>query len=113
MNVVQFPIKGVGRFGLAAAVCFMAAGFDSAVANPKGLDPQKEIAPFVAEVSREFGLDAKRVTAVMEDARVLDNVLKAMSRPAERKAWKDYRKIFMTRERIDAGVAFAAEAMVA
>ena len=68
-----------------------------------------EIEPFVAEVAKRFRVSPERARALMSEAKVLDKVLTAISRPAERMAWKDYRKIFLTRERIAAGADFLNE----
>ena len=89
------------------AVCTMVAVLCTATgAQGAGLDPDKEIEPFVAEVSKQHGLDPAKARAVLGEARVLNRVLELISRPAEAKPWRDYRKIFMTERRIKDGVAF-------
>ena len=70
---------------------------------------EAEIEPFVAEVTKRFAVPPDRVRTLMTQAKVLDKVLRAISRPAERMAWKDYRKIFLTRERVIAGAGFLDE----
>ena len=77
--------------GATLAVVLAAPGAQGA-----GLDPDKEIEPFVAEVSSQHGLDPAKARAVLGQAKILNKVLKAISRPAEGKPWRDYRKIFMT-----------------
>ncbi|HEB77182.1 MAG TPA: lytic murein transglycosylase B, partial [Methylothermaceae bacterium] len=42
----------------------------------------------------------------LKDAHIKTSILKAIQRPAEGKPWHEYRKIFLTRNRIDQGVAF-------
>jgi membrane-bound lytic murein transglycosylase B len=71
-----------------------------------GLDPDKEIAPFAREVAKRHGLDEGYVKKVLAGAKVLNKVLKAMSRPAEGKPWRDYRPIFLNERRIKDGVEF-------
>lgn len=73
-----------------------------------GLDLDNEIAPFAREVSRDHGVDEEQIRQLLADARVLDKVLVAMSRPAEAKPWRDYRPIFLTERRIAGGVDFWA-----
>ncbi len=51
-------------------------------------------------VSRDFVLSA------MGEAKRLDSVINAMNRPAERKAWRDYRPIFLKPERARAAAEF-------
>ena len=61
-------------------------------------------ARLVAQGFEAGALDALFVQ-VQRDQRVLD----AMGRPAEAKPWHQYRRIFVTQERIDLGVRFWAE----
>jgi membrane-bound lytic murein transglycosylase B len=55
------------------------------------------------------GLDRTEVLRSMGDAKRLDSVIDAMNRPAERKAWRDYRPIFMTTARVKAAGEFYRE----
>ena len=71
-----------------------------------GLDPESEIEPFVARMAESHGVPALRTRALLEDARILDSVLDAVRRPAERKPWYEYRKIFITEKRIARGAEF-------
>lgn len=72
--------------------------------------PDKPIDPaaieFAAQLAREDGLVEKDVLAVLAEAKTQQTILDAIARPAEGKAWKDYRPIFMTDKRIADGVAF-------
>jgi membrane-bound lytic murein transglycosylase B len=70
------------------------------------LDRETEIKPFAAEVAREHGVDEDRVREILAGAKILPKVLSAMSRPAEGKAWREYRPIFLTEKRIAGGAAF-------
>jgi membrane-bound lytic murein transglycosylase B len=69
-----------------------------------------DIQAYVNEVVKEQGLDADYVLAMLEAAETQQGILDAMARPAERtKPWREYRAIFITPERIAAGVAFWKE----
>lgn len=72
------------------------------------LDTSREdVQAWVNSLVREQGLDADYLLATLENARSQPAILEAMARPAERsKTWAEYRAIFMTPERIRAGVAF-------
>ena len=78
----------------------------SSVAGSSALDPVSEIEPFVARMEEAHGVPADRTRALLADARVLDSVLEAVQRPAERKPWYEYRKIFVTEKRITRGAEF-------
>lgn len=61
---------------------------------------------FAAQLAREDGLKEADVLAVLAGAEKRQSILDAISRPAEGKAWKDYRPIFLTDTRVNDGIAF-------
>ncbi len=68
-----------------------------------------EAAPLIASLTAQ-GFDASYVRTVLNDAQQQRSILKAMSRPAEKRlTWGEYRKIFIEPKRIDQGVAFWRE----
>lgn len=56
--------------------------------------------------AREQDLSEQDILAILDQARYQQSIIDAISRPAESKAWKDYRPIFLTDKRIADGVAF-------
>lgn len=63
----------------------------------------------MAEMRDEFGFTDEHLQQVFAQARKQQSILDAISRPAERvKPWKEYRPIFLTRQRIDKGLEFWA-----
>ena len=70
------------------------------------LETMSEIEPFVALMTDRHGMPAAQTRALLADARILDSVLDAIQRPAERKPWHEYRKIFITEKRVTGGVKF-------
>ncbi len=65
---------------------------------------------FIEQMQREHGFSAEHVQALLDQAEHQDNIIKAISRPAERvKPWHEYRAIFITDQRIERGLAFWAE----
>ena len=70
----------------------------------------EQVRKFADRMASQHGFAAEEVRAVLADAEVKQNILDAISRPAEKtKPWHEYRKIFLTDERIDLGVDFWAE----
>ncbi|MBN8262357.1 MAG: lytic murein transglycosylase B [Xanthomonadales bacterium] len=65
-------------------------------------------ATFVRETSQRFGIPAAEIEAVLAKAQLREAIIKAMSRPAEAKPWRDYRPIFIQPKRIEDGRAFLA-----
>jgi membrane-bound lytic murein transglycosylase B len=66
----------------------------------------KAIEQFVAEMVKEHGFDTAELNNVLNQAERKQNILDAISRPAEGKPWHEYRPIFMTESRIREGVKF-------
>lgn len=65
-------------------------------------------AEFVRTTSQRFDIPAAEIEAVLANAQIREPIIKAMSRPAEAKPWRDYRPIFIQPRRIDDGRAFLA-----
>jgi membrane-bound lytic murein transglycosylase B len=64
-------------------------------------------AAFVERMVSTHGFDRAEITATLADAKIDSDVLQAISRPAERVVpWYEYRNIFLTPARIEAGIAF-------
>ena len=61
---------------------------------------------FVEEMVQKHGFDKKKINALMKKARYRQTIIDAISRPYEAKPWYQYRALFVTPERTEAGVAF-------
>jgi membrane-bound lytic murein transglycosylase B len=71
---------------------------------------RKDVQAFIKEMVEEHDFDRAVLTSVLADARVKDSILEAISKPAEKTlTWADYRKIFITKERVAAGADFWRE----
>ena len=71
---------------------------------------QPEVASFIDEMVRDHEFEREQLQAVIGDAVVKQAILDAISKPAEKTlTWAEYRKIFITPERINAGAAFWRE----
>lgn len=63
-------------------------------------------AAFVRSTAQRFNIPAAEIEATLARAQIRESIIKAMSRPAEAKPWRDYRPIFIQPARIDGGRAF-------
>ncbi|NLC99786.1 MAG: lytic murein transglycosylase B [Gammaproteobacteria bacterium] len=104
MHTVVFKIKGlVACLGLTLAVTHAAAQDNSYAEHPL-------TAPFIKEMTTEFGFLPEPLQKIFAEAQRKQFILDAISRPAERvKLWKEYRPIFITQARVDKGVEFWAQ----
>jgi membrane-bound lytic murein transglycosylase B len=93
----------LGRWSVAAMAVFAlgAAHADNTDAVARAREQ------FVARMVKAHGFDRNALEAVLQTAVIDQAVLDAISRPAERVVpWYEYRNIFVTPQRIEAGVQF-------
>jgi membrane-bound lytic murein transglycosylase B len=66
-----------------------------------------EVKVFVDHMVKKHNFDEQQLNSWLASAQRKQSILDAISRPAEKtKPWKDYRKIFITSDRINKGVTF-------
>jgi membrane-bound lytic murein transglycosylase B len=71
---------------------------------------QPEVQSFIDSMVEKHDFDREQLRDELGAAEVKQSILDAIARPAEKtKTWAEYRKHFLTRERIDAGAAFWVE----
>lgn len=69
-----------------------------------------EVKKFIDQMVEKSDYDRESLKAILADAETKQSILDAISRPAEKsKEWYEYRAIFITEERIKAGVTFWRE----
>lgn len=66
-----------------------------------------EVREFIERMVAEHDYDREALAATLTEAETRQSILDAISRPAEKTlAWHEYRDIFLTEERIEAGADF-------
>ena len=84
--------------------CLLALAGTAALA---GYGEEPQVQEFVAGMVDRHDFDRDELLEVLAQAERRDDIIELMSRPAEKRlAWHEYRKIFLTENRIDGGVAF-------
>jgi membrane-bound lytic murein transglycosylase B len=78
----------------------------SATAQQPGFVAHPEVKVFIDEMVERHGMDRQALTELFAEAQLREDILRAISRPAEAKPWHEYRPIFLTKSRIDGGLAF-------
>lgn len=85
----------------------VAAGAEKTVDNQPDYALQPEVKAFIDDLVKNEQFSRKELQDILGKANKSERVLELISRPAEKRLeWKDYRKIFMTPERVDLGVDF-------
>ena len=93
---------------LLAVLSCARAGDDSATVAVD-VDSRK-VSQFIDEMVEEHDFERDALRQLLGKARIKPSIVKKISTPAERTlSWSEYRKIFLTRERINAGIAFWRE----
>ncbi|WP_422411311.1 MULTISPECIES: lytic murein transglycosylase B [unclassified Endozoicomonas] len=83
------------------------AGAEKVVDNQPDYALQPEVKAFIDDLVKNEQFSRKELQDILGKANKSERVLELISRPAEKRLeWKDYRKIFMTPERVDLGVDF-------
>jgi membrane-bound lytic murein transglycosylase B len=65
-----------------------------------------EFKVFAAEMEQKHQIPASEVEALLAGTEYRDDIIAAITRPAEAKPWYEYRPIFLKPDRIEGGVAF-------
>lgn len=97
---------------LSLVLALLPVAFQAAHANdPRPLDLQRDdVRAFIEQAHTEHGLDREVVRAALAKVRLQPGIVSALDRPAERvRPWHEYRQIWMTEERIQAGLNFWRE----
>ena len=70
------------------------------------LSERQEVKSFIAEMVQKHHFPEKSLQKLFDNVELRDDIIAAMSRPAESKPWYKYRPIFVTSARTQAGVEF-------
>lgn len=65
-----------------------------------------KLKPFIDDLEKNHQFDRASLEQLFSDVKRKDSILKAISRTAESKPWKDYRPIFVTSKRAKLGLGF-------
>ena len=96
---------------LAVAAIFAISVSCSEAADKVYVDVTRpNVAAFIDEMVTDHDFDRDALAALLGKAEIKKSIIKKISTPAEKKlTWAEYRKIFITRERINAGTTFWLE----
>lgn len=87
-------------------VLLVLCGLLPAAAANATVTERSDVQEFVRSMVERHGFDESELRSTLADVRILDDVLKAISRPAEALPWHEYRKIFLQEDRVNLGVEF-------
>lgn len=91
---------------LSLTVITLFAGWVTPASAARGISHVPEVKQFIDTMVKQHQFDHAHLTSLFAKARFHPSIIKAISRPAEKKPWHEYRPIFLTRKRINKGVTF-------
>lgn len=91
---------------LSLAVIALFTGWIAPASAARGISHVPEVKQFIDTMVQQHQFDHAHLTSLFARTRFHKSIIKAISRPAEKKPWHEYRPIFLTRKRINKGVAF-------
>ena len=96
---------------LAVAAIFAISVACSQAADKTYVDVTRpNVSAFIDEMAAEHDFSREALATVLGKAEIKQSIIRKISTPAEKKlTWAEYRKIFMTKERIAAGITFWLE----
>lgn len=95
---------------LLLVVCILSCA--SVSAESKGViergtyNNRPDVVAFMQRVSANHDIPLQEIHSLLAQGKRVDRIIELISKPAEGKPWHEYRKIFLTQERIDKGVVF-------
>ncbi len=97
----------ITKRGILAALLLFSISISAADNTPSEFSQGME--KFVDEMVQKHGFERSAIRALMQKARYRQTIIDAITRPYEAKPWYQYRALFVTPERTQAGVAFWQE----
>ncbi len=96
------------RLLVVAAVFLVSVSCAQAVDDVVYVDVDRpDVAAFIDEMVGQYDFDREALRDLLSQAQIKASIIRKISTPAERTlTWGEYRKIFITRERISAGASF-------
>jgi membrane-bound lytic murein transglycosylase B len=88
-------------FLLLAAAC-IPAGAQAG----EGISERPDVRSFIQTMSNRFNFDESELNQLFNQVVIQDKILESIAKPAEAKPWYAYRKLLLTNERIQEGIAF-------
>lgn len=94
-------------YALAVFGTLSACTSNAAAPDASGYAASPAAQAFIDEMVTQHGFDRDELVVVFSQAKRREDILELMRKPAEKRLeWYEYRKIFLTQNRIDGGVAF-------
>ncbi len=78
----------------------------SSVYADAALAQRKDVQLFMDSMVKQHHFDKKQLTAILSEAQFQPKIIESMERPFEKKTWDIYKDLFLTSQRVQAGLVF-------
>lgn len=78
----------------------------SVVYADTALTQRKDVQLFMDNMVKQHHFDKQQLTAILSEAEFQPKIIESMERPYEKKTWDVYKELFLTPQRVQAGLAF-------
>lgn len=100
MKSFAFSRRKAARRFLPVLLALMLAGCAGRITD------MPAVQDFIGYMAASHGFDRNQLEHVLAEVKIQEKILTAIAKPAENRPWHEYRKIFMTRDRVDEGMRF-------
>jgi len=91
LGITQLPVNAMGKNGVVQRGDYL---------------QRSEVQSFITELSKRDDFTSEELQSILAQAKRSQKIIDLISKPAEGKPWYEYRKIFLGKKRIKAGVEF-------
>ena len=81
----------------------------SCVYADAALTQRKDVQLFMDDMVKQHHFDKKQLTTILKEAQFQPKIIESMERPYEKKTWDVYKDLFLTPQRVQAGLVFWQE----
>ena len=67
---------------------------------------RKDVQHFMNKMVRQYHFDRRQLIAIMKEAQYQPQIIESMEKPYEKKTWDVYKELFLTPDRVQAGVDY-------
>ena len=90
-------------------IVFIALCFSLTANADRSLLYKKSANQFIQEMVNQYSFDKRQLRQILLSAQFQPQIIASMERPYEKKNWDEYKALFLTSARVQAGVAFWQE----
>lgn len=80
--------------------------FNTCTYADEALVHRKNVQAFIDKMVKQHHFDKKQLVAIMRAAKFQPQIIESMERPYEKKTWDVYKDLFLTPQRVQAGIDF-------